>query len=124
MNGTSLTEELKRIVAAVGRENVYRNITDEKGRLLFPGTKPIRQGLVEDFSCLDFVGKSVIDLGCNFGYFAFLCARLGFQRGSGGDSAAWGSRSGWGQLDRGIGGEGPAEFSGGQGHSAPGLYRG
>jgi SAM-dependent methyltransferase len=76
----SLIEELKKIVDEVGPENVYRPIYDNQSKLIIKGHVPIRKELLGAFSRADLQGKSVIDLGCNFGFFSFLVKRLGASR--------------------------------------------
>jgi predicted RNA methylase len=76
----SLIKELKNIVDEVGPENVYRPIYDHQSQFIIKGHVPIRKELLEAFSKADLKGKSVIDLGCNFGFFSFLVKRLGASR--------------------------------------------
>ena len=71
---------LGKMIQAIGMENVYRSIYDAEGNLIAAGRKPVRKEVVDDFSRLDFAGKSVVDLGCNFGFFSILCAKLGAAR--------------------------------------------
>lgn len=79
----SLVDELKKIVEAVGQENVYRSIYDNQGNLILEGKEPIKDNLIAEFSRVDFRGKSVIDLGCNFAFFSFLTKKLGASRVTG-----------------------------------------
>jgi SAM-dependent methyltransferase len=76
----SKIEELQNLIGEVGREHVYRSIYDHQTNLLVEGTDPARDELVGDFSKINFRGKSVLDLGCNFGFFSFLARRLGAIR--------------------------------------------
>ena len=73
----SLRAELAAILAAVGPENIWRPVLDERGRRLAEGIGLPDDGLPADLAGLDFAGKSVADLGANFGYYTFLAARLG-----------------------------------------------
>jgi len=73
-------EELEQIVEEVGPENVYRPIYDNDANLIIKGYVPIRDELIEDFSKLNFTGKTVVDLGCNFGFFSFLVRRRGASK--------------------------------------------
>jgi SAM-dependent methyltransferase len=76
-DSASQIEQLKMIVDRVGPQNVYRPIYDHESKLITKGLVPISKELIEDFSSLSFKGKSVVDLGCNFGFFSFLVKRLG-----------------------------------------------
>jgi SAM-dependent methyltransferase len=76
----SKIEDLMKLIGEVGREHIYRPIYDHKSNLLVEGTDPARDELVIDFSKINFQGKSVLDLGCNFGFFSFLAQRLGASR--------------------------------------------
>jgi tRNA (mo5U34)-methyltransferase len=68
---------LRKMIAEIGAENVYRSIYDADGNLIAAGKKPVRDEMIKDFAGLDFKGKSVVDLGCNFGLFSILCAKMG-----------------------------------------------
>lgn len=70
-------KRLRELVAGLDPQHVYRTIYDEDLRPIIHGAEPLdRQGLT-DFSRVDFSGKRVVDLGCNFGFFAFQARRLG-----------------------------------------------
>lgn len=69
--------KLQRMITEIGTENVYRSIYDADGNRIAAGRKPVRNEMVKDFATLDFKGKSVVDLGCNFGFFSILCAKMG-----------------------------------------------
>lgn len=70
-------KRLRELVATLDPQHVYRTVYDEDLRPIIQGAEPLdRQGLA-DFSRLDFSGKRVADLGCNFGFFAFQARRLG-----------------------------------------------
>ncbi len=66
---------LQKMIAEIGAENVYRSIYDADGNLIAAGKKPVRDEMVNDFVTLDFQGKSVVDLGCNFGFFRFFAPK-------------------------------------------------
>jgi ribosomal protein L11 methyltransferase len=72
-----LRAELIHILRDVGPENVWRPVHDAGENLLAEGIADGRDGSPEDLAGVDFRGKSVVDLGCNFGYFSFLARRLG-----------------------------------------------
>ena len=80
MTRPSKIEDLMKLIGEVGREHIYRPIYDHESNLLVEGTDPARDELVSDFSKISFQGKSVLDLGCNFGFFSFLARRLGASR--------------------------------------------
>lgn len=73
----SIVEKIRAIATQVGAEHVYRTVYDENLRVLVPGREDINSEILETFSRIDFTGKSVVDLGCNFGFFTFQAARLG-----------------------------------------------
>ncbi len=70
-------EELRKIVSGLDSEQVYRTIYDENLRVLVPGKEQIDAETLRVFRGIDFAGKSVVDLGCNFGFFTFEAKRLG-----------------------------------------------
>ncbi|MFH1137389.1 MAG: 50S ribosomal protein L11 methyltransferase [Pseudomonadota bacterium] len=91
--------ELLRIIEESGRENIWRPIRDESGVLLAPGTEDMRDGAIRDLARVDFRGRTVLDLGCNFGFFAFLAKRFGAAEAIGVDRDALAVR-GCGLLNR------------------------
>ena len=56
--------------------------------LLAGGIGEAGDGLAENMGTLDFKGKTVLDLGCNFGYYSFLARRAGARRVLGIDADA------------------------------------
>lgn len=64
-------------VADLPKERIYRTIYDEQLRVVVPGVEPIIPEELEHFQRVDFSGKSVLDLGCNFGFFSFQARRQG-----------------------------------------------
>jgi len=70
-------EVLRNIVAGLEPEHVYRTIYDGDLRVLVPGKERIDEDTLRVFRSIDFTGKSVVDLGCNFGFFTFEARRLG-----------------------------------------------
>lgn len=73
-------ERLRELVSGIDPEHVYRTIYDERYTPLIPGTEDIDPQGLDDFRKVDFEGKGVVDLGCNFGFFAFEAARLGARK--------------------------------------------
>ena len=72
-----LRDELRKIIENVGPENVWRPVYDDQGNRLSDGIADERDGRPEDVARVDFQGKSVVDLGCNFGAYSFLARTLG-----------------------------------------------
>jgi len=72
-----IAEKMREIAARVGSEHVYRTVYDENLCVLVPGKEDISDDILKTFARIDFAGKSVVDLGCNFGFFTFYAARLG-----------------------------------------------
>jgi len=75
-----LRAELQAILAAVGPENIWRPVYDLDDELMSDGIADERDGHPRDLFGLDFSGKTVLDLGCNFGYYSFMIQRLGASR--------------------------------------------
>jgi SAM-dependent methyltransferase len=81
-------EALRKIVAGLDSEQVYRTIYDENLRVLVPGKEQIDAETLRVFREIDFTGKSVVDVGCNFGFFTFEAKRLGAAEALGVDRDA------------------------------------
>lgn len=62
---------------AIEPEHRYRTVYDADFSVLVPGKEVIDPDTLAAFSRIDFAGRSVVDLGCNFGFFAFQAKRLG-----------------------------------------------
>ncbi len=75
-----LRAELEKILYSVGPENIWRPVYDNEDSLLAEGIADMRDGRPQDFSKVIFQGKTVVDLGCNFGFYSFLAKRLGARR--------------------------------------------
>ena len=73
-------KELKEILKAVGPQNIWRPVVVNGNHLLADGIGEMRDGLPVDIQNLDFKGKTVVDLGCNFGYYAFMVRNAGARR--------------------------------------------
>ncbi len=71
--------QLRKLLDRVNPETIWRPIVDRDGSLLAPGHEDMRDGSPDDLARLDFAGKHVLDLGCNFGYYSFLVKRLGAE---------------------------------------------
>jgi len=80
--------ELREILKTVGPQNIWRPVVVNGDDLLADGIGDARDGLAENLGNLDFQGKTVLDLGCNFGYYSFLARRAGARRVLGIDADA------------------------------------
>lgn len=85
-DSTNKLLRLKNIVNGLSRGQIYRSVYEPSGTLLAEGQEPLRQQLIDDFIKVDVQKKTVIDLGCNFGYFSFLAAEGGAKHVTGIDS--------------------------------------
>ncbi len=79
-------EELKKILKTVGPRNIWRPVIVNGGQLLANGIGEMIDGLPDDIRRVDFKGKTVVDLGCNFGYYSFMVRNAGARRVLGIDS--------------------------------------
>jgi SAM-dependent methyltransferase len=75
-----LKTQLQPIFDRVGHENIWRPIYDREKRLIARGRGKFYDIIPETLQSVDFNGKTVVDLGCNFGYYTFLAARLGARK--------------------------------------------
>lgn len=80
-------DEFYSIVETLPKEHYYRTVYDPDFNVLLPGKEIIDDRILHDFSKVDFSGKTVVDLGCNFGFFSFQAKRLGASRVLGVDYA-------------------------------------
>lgn len=80
--------ELKDILKTVGPQNIWRPVVVNADHLLADGIGEAGDGLAENMGNLDFKGKTVLDLGCNFGYYSFLARSAGARRVLGIDADA------------------------------------
>lgn len=65
------------LVGRLAPEHIYRTVYDPDLQVIVPGKEQIDATMLDAFSRIDFRGKTVVDLGCNFGFFTFLARRLG-----------------------------------------------
>lgn len=82
----SLQQQLEPIIRKVGPENIWRPIHDRNDHLLFEGVGQYTGTIQKALNTLSFSGKSVVDLGCNFGFYSFYAAQKGAARVVGIDS--------------------------------------
>ncbi|WP_320174367.1 methyltransferase domain-containing protein [Maridesulfovibrio sp.] len=73
----SRNAELKKIVAEVGEELIWRPLYDLENKPLAGGIGNEIDGIDPEFKELDFTGKTVCDLGCNIGHFSFHARKQG-----------------------------------------------
>lgn len=70
-------QEFLALADAVAPEHRYRTVYDTDFSILVPGKEAIDAATLEAFARIGFAGRTVVDLGCNFGFFAFQASRLG-----------------------------------------------
>jgi tRNA (mo5U34)-methyltransferase len=80
--------ELKDILKTVGPQNIWRPVVINAVHRLADGIGEASDGLADNMCTLNFKGKTVLDLGCNFGYYSFLARRAGARHVLGIDSDA------------------------------------
>lgn len=76
------------LLRSVGQERVWRTVYDENGDILHPGHADMRDGNPDYLDQLDFRDKTVLDIGCNFGFYSFLARRRGASMVTGVDTDA------------------------------------
>ena len=81
-----LQQQLEPIIRKVGHENIWRAIHDRNGNLLFEGVGHYSGMIQKALNTVNFAGKTVVDLGCNFGFYSFYAAQKGAARVVGFDS--------------------------------------
>ena len=65
------------LAQAIEPQHRYRTVYDADFSVLVPGKERIDHDILDDFGRIDFAGRSVVDLGCNFGFFTFQARRQG-----------------------------------------------
>jgi ribosomal protein L11 methyltransferase len=81
-----IDSRLADLLARLDPGQIWRPVPGPDGTLLARGSGPDVKTLKTFVAGLDFTGKSVIDLGCNLGFFTFLACRLGAVSALGLDS--------------------------------------
>ncbi len=76
----TLSENLQPVINEIGRENIWRPVIASDNTLLFEGVGTHRDHLDKTLEQDVFTNRTVMDLGCNLGYYSFLTARLGARR--------------------------------------------
>ena len=72
--------ELVKILDEIGPENIWRDIFDPDGVMLAKGIENGLDCRPEELAKVDFTGKTVLDIGCNFGHFSFQIKKRGASR--------------------------------------------
>ncbi len=76
-------QKLESILRQVGPHNVWRPIRIPGDRQLADGVGDQDDGLPHDLTRIDFTGKTVADIGCNFGYYVFMARQAGARHVTG-----------------------------------------
>ncbi len=79
-------QRLMRLLAAMSPERVWRPVAAPDGEILSPGFGHDEDGPYSLPESVDFTGKTVLDLGCNFGEAVFFALSRGAVRADGVDS--------------------------------------
>ncbi len=74
---TKEIEELKLLLQQLGPDKVWRPIVTPEKQVIFDGVGDEEDGIISHLQSLDFHNKTVIDLGCNLGYFCFVVKKAG-----------------------------------------------
>lgn len=83
---SAVCEKLKALLSQVPPQSVWRDIFDSQGNCLAKGAGVLEDGIDASVNMLDFQGKSVLDLGCNFGHNSFLAIKGGARSVTGVDN--------------------------------------
>lgn len=70
-------EELEEILKSVGPQNIWHPVVVNGDKLLANGIGDPLDGIRDRDGILDFQGKTVVDLGCNFGHYCFFVRNAG-----------------------------------------------
>ncbi|MCP4340822.1 MAG: class I SAM-dependent methyltransferase [Desulfobulbaceae bacterium] len=73
------TRELTRILDQLGPERIRRSVYDNDNQLLAQGIADDRDGTLGDFDSVSFLGKTVVDLGCNLGNYSIFASQSGAE---------------------------------------------
>lgn len=69
--------ELQKVLDEMGPDAIWRPIYSSDNELLVDGIGDPREAKSDEFSTIDYQGKTVLDVGCNLGHFSFQAKRLG-----------------------------------------------
>ena len=70
-------KELEEILKSVGPQNIWHPVVVNSDKLLADGIGETADGIRDRDGILDFQGKTVVDLGCNFGHYSFFVRNAG-----------------------------------------------
>ena len=70
-------KELEEILKSVGPQNIWHPVVVNGDKLLANGIGDPLDGIRDRDGVLDFEGKTVVDLGCNFGHYCFFVRTAG-----------------------------------------------
>ena len=70
-------KELEEILKSVGAQNIWHPVVVNGDKLLANGIGDPLDGIRDRDGVLNFEGKTVVDLGCNFGYYSFFARNAG-----------------------------------------------
>ena len=70
-------KELEEILKSVGPQNIWHPVVVNGEKLLANGIGETVDGIRDSDGVLNFAGKTVVDLGCNFGYYSFIVRNAG-----------------------------------------------
>ena len=76
-------QQLEYIIQQVGPEKIWRPIHAPDNRKLADGVGDQADGLPQDLARIEFTGKTVADIGCNFGYYVFMAKKAGARHVTG-----------------------------------------
>ncbi len=79
-NNAAAIEELKEILRQIGPGKIWRPVYTPDNQILSDGIGDERDGLAGVLLGFAFQGKTLIDLGCNLGYYCFLAKKAGAAR--------------------------------------------
>jgi hypothetical protein len=71
------TKELEEILKLVGPKNIWRPVVIREKQMLADGIGEACDGLPVNNGNFKFDSKTVVDLGCNFGYYSFFARNAG-----------------------------------------------
>jgi SAM-dependent methyltransferase len=70
-------KKLEEILKSVGPQNIWHPVVVNGDKLLANGIGDPLDGIRDHDGVLDFKGKTVVDLGCNFGHYCFFVRNAG-----------------------------------------------
>ncbi len=79
-------QKLIQLLDEMGPENIWRPVYDEQGQMIADGHEDSRSTAPDDLATVAYQRRTVLDLGCNLGTYAFLAKRGDAQSVAGMDS--------------------------------------